>query len=149
MASNAFDNQSNGNLRCMLNIVDNVDQLEDTKDHGMESEMVCDNTNDKCKQQSNEGKGDIRPQGTAKSVLNILNNKSDTVEKLEPSIWECKGPIPPDMDIKAEEKKVSPSESINCVNVKHNTNLYDPAKLNKGHYLEVKFKNDLIFDLDM
>ncbi|KAL4714141.1 hypothetical protein ACJJTC_008495 [Scirpophaga incertulas] len=33
--------------------------------------------------------------------------------------------------------------------IKHNTDFYNPDKLNKGKYLEVSFKNDLIFDLDM
>lgn len=36
-----------------------------------------------------------------------------------------------------------------CDKIKHNTVLYNPNKLNKGQYGEVKFKNDLIFDLDM
>lgn len=40
-------------------------------------------------------------------------------------------------------------DSINCENIKHKTDLYDPERLNKGKYLEVSFKNDLIFDLDM
>lgn len=147
--SNGFEDQSNENLQSVLNIVCNVGQDEVAKDHGMESAIVCDNANDKIKQQSNEGKSDVKAQETVKSVLNIINNKSDAKKESEPAIWESEGSIPSDPDIKAEEEKVTPCESIDCDNIKHNTNLYDPTKLNKGHYLEVKFKNDLIFDLDM
>ncbi|XP_045491852.1 protein kintoun [Colias croceus] len=40
-------------------------------------------------------------------------------------------------------------EPVTCENIKHNCNMYNPDKLNKGQYSEIKFKNDLIFDLDM
>ncbi|XP_072943604.1 protein kintoun [Epargyreus clarus] len=46
-------------------------------------------------------------------------------------------------------KKSKKVEPITCDSIKHNTDLYNPEKLNKGLYLEVAFKNDLIFDLDM
>ncbi|XP_045519060.1 protein kintoun [Pieris brassicae] len=45
--------------------------------------------------------------------------------------------------------KKTPKKGKRFDDIKHNTKLYDPDKLNKGQYLEVKFKNDLIFDLDM
>ncbi|CAG9585597.1 unnamed protein product [Danaus chrysippus] len=45
--------------------------------------------------------------------------------------------------------KPLPQKKQSCDSIKHNTNLYDPNRLNKGQYLEVQFKNDLIFDLDM
>lgn len=144
-----FANQSKENLRSVLNIVDHMDENEVAKDDGMKSEMVCYDTNDEIKEQSNEVKSDDRARETVKSVLNIINNKSAADEKSEPAIWETEASLPPDPDTKATEKKEIPRESINCDNIKHNTNLYDPTKLNKGHYLEVKFKNDLIFDLDM
>ncbi|XP_041976926.1 protein kintoun [Aricia agestis] len=53
---------------------------------------------------------------------------------------------------KETSKKAKLPNKVNeksCDNIKHNTNLYDPEKLNPGLYPEVKFKNDLIFDLDM
>lgn len=69
------------------------------------------------------------------SILNIIY-KDEVIEKPEPGIWETK----------SESKKLEP---ITCDSIQHNTNLYNPDKLNKGQYLEVMFKNDLIFDLDM
>ncbi|GBP28336.1 Protein kintoun [Eumeta japonica] len=48
--------------------------------------------------------------------------------------------------LNATTKKSNP---ITCKDIKHSSDFYDPDKLNKGQYLEVKFKNDLIFDLDM
>lgn len=47
------------------------------------------------------------------------------------------------------KKTSKKGKRITCNDIKHNTELYDPEKLNKGQYTEVKFKNDLIFDLDM
>lgn len=146
---NVFDEQSNENLKSVLNIVDNMDENKDATEYDIKSEMMCDNTNEKIKQHSSEGKRDNSHKQTIKSVLNIINNKTTANEKAEPAIWKSEASIPPDADTKAEEKKETPHESITCDNIKHNTNLYDPTKLNKGHYLEVKFKNDLIFDLDM
>lgn len=147
--SNGFDVQSNEFHRSVLNIVNNMDEDDVAKDDGTKSETVCDNINDEIKQQSNEGKSDDRARETIKTVLNIVNNNSAANETSESAIWESETSIHPDPVTKAEEKKENPNESINCDNIKHNTNLYDPTKLNKGHYLEVKFKNDLIFDLDM
>lgn len=49
-------------------------------------------------------------------------------------------------DYKENESK---GETVMSENIKHNTQFYNPDKLNKGQYTEVKFKNDLIFDLDM
>ncbi|XP_038215616.1 protein kintoun [Zerene cesonia] len=40
-------------------------------------------------------------------------------------------------------------EPMTCEKIKHSSNMYNPDKLNKGQYSEIKFKNDLIFDLDM
>ncbi|XP_026329615.1 protein kintoun isoform X2 [Hyposmocoma kahamanoa] len=145
--SHGFEEQSNENLRSVLNIVDNTD--EEAKEYDVKSEMLSDNTNDENKQYSTEGKNDNRVRETTKSVLNIINNKSAANEKAEPAIWESEASIPPNPDTKNEEKKETSCESITCDSIKHKTNLYDPSKLNKGHYLEVKFKNDLIFDLDM
>lgn len=49
----------------------------------------------------------------------------------------------------SKKEKVQNSDLLTCETIKHNTDLYDPANLNKGQYQEVTFKNDLIFDLDM
>lgn len=67
-----------------------------------------------------------------KSVLNIIDKHDEVKEEPEPGIWESK-----------TESKMT------CENIQHKTDLYNPDKLNKGQYLEVMFKNDLIFDLDM
>lgn len=72
-----------------------------------------------------------------KSVLNIIGHEETVTNKSEADIWE------------SETCKRTQRERITCDNIQHNTNLYDPEKLNKGQYLEVMFKNDLIFDLDM
>lgn len=74
-----------------------------------------------------------------KKLFNIINNEHSSQDK--PDIWESK---------KTEHKEVQDkSEPITCDNIKHNTDLYNPNRLNKGKYLEVAFKNDLIFELDM
>lgn len=70
-------------------------------------------------------------------MLNIVDNKENLTDQSDADIWE------------SSTSKKEKRESVTCDNIKHNTNLYDPDKLNKGHYLEVSFKNDLIFDLDM
>ncbi|XP_049867052.1 protein kintoun [Pectinophora gossypiella] len=77
-----------------------------------------------------------------KSVFNIVDN-GNIKGNDEPPIWESEASE--NKQPKAPEK----TESITCENIKHNTEFYDPDKLNKGQYLEVTFKNDLIFDLDM
>lgn len=144
--SHGFDEQSNENLiRSVLNIVANTDDDEVAKEYGIESEMVSDNTKAKANQNPTEDKSNDGARETIKSVLNVIDNKSPANEKAEPAIWKSEAYIPPDPDTKEETL----CESINCDNIKHKTNLYDPSTLNKGHYLEVKFKNDLIFDLDM
>lgn len=77
------------------------------------------------------------------AYLNIVNNNTD---ENKPALWtsdsrahvtNTKGP------------KSLKHKTLTCDDIKHNTDLYNPDKLNKGQYLEVKFKNDLIFDLDM
>lgn len=76
--------------------------------------------------------------GEEKSILNIVNTSKKSVsDHSNPGIWE------------SLKSKKEDSESVNSDIIKHNTDLYDPDKLNKGQYLEVMFKNDLIFDLDM
>lgn len=80
---------------------------------------------------------DIDGNNKFKSVLNIDYRKK---EPSEPTIWESGS------DNKNEKEK---SANITCDNIQHNTDLYNPDRLNKGQYLEVTFKNDLIFDLDM
>lgn len=149
--SNEFDDESNENLRSVLNIVDTDENDNAPKDDEKKSELECENVNDENKQQLivDERENDSRSRETVKSMLNIIIDKKATNETLEPAIWESEASTPPDPDTKAEENKQNPHKSIDCDNVKHNTNLYDPEKLNKGHYPEVKFKNDLIFDLDM
>lgn len=73
----------------------------------------------------------------AKSLLNIVNNNN---VNSKPNIQESET-----KHTKANKK----STPITCDNIIHNTDLYNPDRLNKGKYLEVAFKNDLIFDLDM
>lgn len=76
-------------------------------------------------------------------MLDVVDTNGN--RKREPVIWET------------EKKTLSKSQSdkkdvkppTTCDNIKHNTDLYNPDNLNKGHYQEVQFKNDLIFDLDM
>lgn len=78
-----------------------------------------------------------------KSILNI-DYKAKAPS--EPTIWESAS------ESTKTPKRQDDSKSFNkitCDNIKHNTNLYNPDNLNKGQYLEVAFKNDLIFDLDM
>ncbi|XP_075969412.1 PIH1 domain-containing protein Nop17-like [Anticarsia gemmatalis] len=72
-----------------------------------------------------------------KSMLNIVDNKENVTDQSDADIWE------------SNKSKKENHETITCENIKHTTGLYDPDKLNKGQYLEVMFKNDLIFDLDM
>ncbi|KAJ2952846.1 hypothetical protein O0L34_g7211 [Tuta absoluta] len=79
------------------------------------------------------------------SVLDIVGNNGNSKEIAEPVIWES-------VDTESKPKEVeskTKSEPITCENIKHCTDFYNPDRLNKGQYLEVKFKNDLIFDLDM
>lgn len=85
---------------------------------------------------------------TKKSVLNIIDNKQDFKEPSEPVIWKSSTELSKENLSKDQENKKHPGP-INCANIKHNTDLYNPENLNKGQYLEVLFKNDLIFDLDM
>lgn len=82
------------------------------------------------------------------SVLNIIDNKQKSKEPSEPAIWKSDSEGPKENSIKDRENKNN-NEPITCDNIKHNTDLYNPDKLNKGQYQEVFFKNDLIFDLDM
>ncbi|XP_028172629.1 protein kintoun [Ostrinia furnacalis] len=80
------------------------------------------------------------------SMLNIIDNKHQG-EGSEPTIWKSDNDNPSEKNTKEDSKKNR--EKFTCDNIKHNTDLYNPDKLNKGKYLEVLFKNDLIFDLDM
>ncbi|KAL0841953.1 hypothetical protein ABMA28_014180 [Loxostege sticticalis] len=82
------------------------------------------------------------------SVLNIIDNKQKSKEPSQPAIWKSDSEGPKENSIKDPENKNN-NEPITCDNIKHNTDLYNPDKLNKGQYQEVLFKNDLIFDLDM
>lgn len=75
------------------------------------------------------------------AYLNFVNNNSD---ENKPALWAS--------DSRAHVTNTKGPKSLKtltCDDIKHNTDLYNPDKLNKGQYLEVKFKNDLIFDLDM
>lgn len=80
-----------------------------------------------------------QPNKTSTSMLNIVDNdrKQD-----KPAIWKT-----------TEEDGTSDSKPqrnpVTTESIKHQTDFYDPENLNQGQYLEVKFKNDLIFDLDM
>jgi hypothetical protein len=113
--------------------------LADTSDaetenrNGPDSECYdIDNVNDK---QSHDN--DVK----ANSVLNIVGKKQ---KYREPTLWKSD-----DDDEVFKNKEKIKSKPVTCDNIKHNTDLYNPDKLNKGQYLEVAFKNDLIFDLDM
>ncbi|XP_063531693.1 protein kintoun [Cydia strobilella] len=79
---------------------------------------------------------------TPSSVFDIYNKNNS--RKSEPVIWKSE-----DEDNESKSGEAKASEPKTCDNIKHNTDLYDPDKLNKGQYQEVMFKNDLIFDLDM
>lgn len=112
--------------------------LADTSD----AESECKNTADEgsCTSANEDAFSENESNGKEsfdKSVLNIVGSKDNKDDKPEADIWESESSKP------SQEKRVT-SDSI-----QHNTDLYDPDKLNKGQYLEVTFKNDLIFDLDM
>lgn len=79
-------------------------------------------------------------------MLNIVENGN--MKQKNSSIWESESQS---KDCKSEKDKdrSEGSNPITCGNIQHNTEFYNPEKLNKGKYLEVSFKNDLIFDLDM
>lgn len=77
------------------------------------------------------------------SYLNIVNNNAD---KNKPALWASESRAHVTNTKGPNRLKRKP---LTCDDIKHKTDLYDPDKLNKGQYLEVKFKNDLIFDLDM
>ncbi|CAG9783646.1 unnamed protein product [Diatraea saccharalis] len=118
-------------------LADTSDAEADCKSSSMYSEPD-DKVSDK------NGNGDINGNnGTTdniafKSMLNIVDKNN---QGQEPTIWKS------DTETKKSHKK-NP-DSVTCDNIKHNTDLYNPDKLNKGQYLEITFKNDLIFDLDM
>ncbi|PZC78569.1 hypothetical protein B5X24_HaOG202028 [Helicoverpa armigera] len=115
--------------------------LADTSD----AESECKNTPDEgtfnptnddgYSENNNEGEGSYEND----SVFNIVGNGENEARKSEADIWESEPSKP------AQTKR----EPVTCDTIQHNTQLYDPDKLNKGKYLEVMFKNDLIFDLDM
>ena len=114
--------------------------LADTSD----AESECKNTADEgsCNSANEDGFSENDNNEKAsfdKSVFNIVGNKKNDDEKSKADIWESKPSKP------SQGKR----EPTTCDNIQHNTDLYDPDRLNKGKYLEVMFKNDLIFDLDM
>ncbi|XP_050344995.1 protein kintoun [Nymphalis io] len=79
------------------------------------------------------------------SILNIIDRNGNTKEN-QPEIWKS-APIP--HSTKMDNNIQNNQTKVTCSTIKHNTDLYNPDRLNKGKYLEIKFKNDLIFDLDM
>lgn len=79
------------------------------------------------------------------SMLNICNNGTNQTES---TIWTSQENTPNKSKQETDDKRKSASET-KPYEIKHNTDLYNPDRLNKGQYLEVAFKNDLIFDLDM
>lgn len=114
--------------------------LADTSD----AESECKNTADEgsCNSANEDGFSENDNNEKAsfdKSVFNIVGNDGDEDDNHEADIWESEASKP------SQEKR----KLVKCDNIQHKTNLYDPDKLNKGQYLEVMFKNDLIFDLDM
>ncbi|XP_022819589.1 protein kintoun isoform X1 [Spodoptera litura] len=115
--------------------------LADTSD----AESECKNTpddgvfnsaNDDGFSENNNGEASF---DNNKSVFNIVGNIENGTDKIQADIWESE----------PSKRSSGKRETLTCDNIQHNTNLYDPEKLNKGKYLEVMFKNDLIFDLDM
>lgn len=80
------------------------------------------------------------------SIFNIIDRNGNTKEDRQ-QIWKSDS-ITYSTKKKNNIKK-DKDAPVTCDTIKHNTDLYNPDKLNKGKYLEVKFKNDLIFDLDM
>lgn len=123
-----------------------------------EAEEECGNTLQSSKQRSKSALKQRRDSGLADTSDAEECKTSDSYNNHEfnindkPTKYVNKAGI---VDAKSEfrdsgkhSKKVE-GDSINCENIKHKTDLYDPERLNKGKYLEVSFKNDLIFDLDM
>lgn len=83
----------------------------------------------------------INEPNTKEGSFNLMDSNGNTREKKP--LWKSAAIHPENPDFQQERHKTT------SYNIKHNTDLYNPDKLNKGQYLEVKFKNDLIFDLDM
>ncbi|RVE54867.1 hypothetical protein evm_000634 [Chilo suppressalis] len=88
------------------------------------------------------GDSDTTESYTFESMLNMVNEKSSSEEQQKGTIWKS------DAETTKKKTKKTP-DPVTCDNIKHNTDLYNPDKLNKGQYVEISFKNDLIFDLDM
>ncbi|KAJ0180435.1 hypothetical protein K1T71_003839 [Dendrolimus kikuchii] len=107
--------------------------LADTSD----AETDCKNTPDLYDRDNRNDSNNNSNEG--KSIFNMINNNSNVNN--EPDIWES--------ETNRSKKVQNKSTPITCDNIKHSTDLYNPERLNKGKYLEVAFKNDLIFDLDM
>ncbi|KAI5641775.1 pre-RNA processing PIH1/Nop17 domain-containing protein [Phthorimaea operculella] len=98
-----------------------------------------------CGKKSAESDTNENKNSQENSVLNIVDNNGNSKENAEPVIWESVKTESKQKEVQSKPK----SEPITCENIKHRTDFYNPDRLNKGQYLEVKFKNDLIFDLDM
>ncbi|KAM3963519.1 LOW QUALITY PROTEIN: PIH1 domain-containing protein Nop17-like [Aphomia sociella] len=95
----------------------------------------------------NDSKDDLNENVDEKEkIKSVLNIDYKAKAPSEPTIWESTSESA--KTCKTQENLQS-FNNITCDNIKHNTDLYNPDKLNKGQYLEVAFKNDLIFDLDM
>lgn len=97
------------------------------------------NTSDYELQYDTDENANINNPSTQHSAT-IIDSNGNTTE--DQTSWNS-NPAKSKTNFKQEKHKTT------SFNIKHNTDLYNPDKLNKGQYLEVKFKNDLIFDLDM
>lgn len=106
--------------------------LADTSDAETESKSA---SYDQSTIEDNYRKNYNRSESFEESSMLNIDNKENLTDHSDAEIWE------------SAKHKNEKDESLN--NIQHNTSLYDPNKLNKGKYLEVMFKNDLIFDLDM
>ncbi|VVC92450.1 unnamed protein product [Leptidea sinapis] len=114
-------------------LADTSDAEVDNKGTVSDSEVIYNNNcNNDTDENSNSNK-----QRSKDSDLDT----NEKVTKAKPTQFEAEDK--PKKNPKDVSKRETSSE------IKHNTDMYNPDKLNKGRYQEVKFKNDLIFDLDM
>lgn len=138
------ESEAEDDLNTSQNLKPNLKSaMKERRDSGLadtsDAETDCKNTPFKEYTTTDDDKycDSLEPSYEEKSMLNIVDNKENLNDHSDAEIWES-------TKCKKEDSKQTAS-----ANIKHNTDLYDPDRLNKGQYLEVMFKNDLIFDLDM
>ncbi|CAG5012571.1 unnamed protein product [Parnassius apollo] len=117
-------------------LADTSDAEAECKNLRSDSEISCDNG---CSNKKN--REDAINKNSKECSQNNMDKNGNSSNKFEQHLSKSK------KQTTTEIKK--PLNPVTCDNIKHNTDLYNPDKLNKGQYQEVDFKNDLIFDLDM